>query len=205
MPGRIRATRYGKAINREFEVKGPGQDLQVLDDVMPVAELYDPTDVEHHLPRDEYLWAGSMYLAPAAGNYGRIYVFNGNLRAGGYDENYLTVVEALHVYSSGGGAYYCDIVSTTSGKTVGVVPMRCDARQFPMQAAPAAAWTSDNTSAVAPTSTAKIHIGLMNAWVPVGLVLPPGYGVQIHCATANQWFIVNAVGYDRTWDPAERF
>lgn len=200
MPGVIRQERFSRALSKSFDLKGSAPPLQVLDDVMPVVGLFDPTDVEHHFARDEVLFSCHVSAAAAgAGTYG-IITF-------GVQAGFIAVLEGLIINQSAAGRNFWFGVNDTrtpgGGGTGVAIPL--DMR-FEQVAVPQLVATYGTSATVTPTNPFALHTCAANVdnIFPVGVVIDEDDNFAVSNQTANEVLYVTMFGYVRRAEVSER-
>jgi len=185
-------TRFSDYVQRTFGIKGSTPQGAVIEDVMPVIGLVDPTDVEHHWTRNEVLWTTSQYIGGGgAGAWGRLQIVT--------SPGYITVIEAMQVYAdSGACSYIADLTLGVLGGVPNVAFQRADARGSLIPSSPGAQGYVSTPAAPAGGILWRCVVGnLTSVLVPLGCVLNEGARFTVGCLTPNFPLCVNVWGYDR--------
>lgn len=112
----VYSTRWANLLKKLFIGKGSGgQLLSVLDDIMPMVGLIDPSEVEHHYTREEQVFAGACQIAAAVGTFTAATLYN---KPG---SNRLVVIERVTV--SGATAACAAYGQINASNQAGNVPM----------------------------------------------------------------------------------
>lgn len=120
MPLEVWNPRWSRSLQRLFNSKSSAGPLSVLDDVMPVVQIADPTANENHYQRAEVPFAISGSCAAAAGTYGKVVV---DTRPG-----YLTVLETIHIGGNAAAMSILAYIGTLSGAACTLQPVSLDLR-----------------------------------------------------------------------------
>jgi hypothetical protein len=184
--------------------------LTVLDDVMPVVVLTDPSSPEATRARGEDFFSCFGSSAALAGNASGLQLLN---PAG---SGYLVVVQGLLVQSAVAGAYAVFLGPSIVG---GVSTFGTDGRDknpgavvngwkepvplFDLTAQAAqVAFAAGNAGAVADGAQILAANTIVQA-LHQPFIVPPGLSLWCQCNVLNQAVTVNAWGYSRLADPAE--
>lgn len=199
MPGVIQQFRWSRLLAKAFDLKGAAPPLQVLDDVMPVAQLYDPTDVEHHFARDEMLF--SVVCTQAAGGAG-IY----SCATIGCQTGYIVVIEGINLLSPATSRdYYLGLNDSRTATLTTPTAVALDQRfeQIVASGVTAGQGTYPSGTPTNPFAYARLPANTNN-WIPVGVVLDDDDTFMVSAFTANEPLICTIFGYVRRAELSER-
>lgn len=183
MPALDRLTRFRAWLDKVFDLKGPSTQLQVLDDVMPVVELLEPSDPEWARLREEDWCIGQTNVSSTAVNTGKHFFTND---AG---SNVLAVLDRV-VLSLAGATDLVRLYLTNPinfpAPPAGNGAFKADLRVAPVVAAVGLQPSVARVTAVADAVGAPGQLaGLLSVAAGVvqlplnGLVIPPGQGFVI--------------------------
>lgn len=195
MSSAITIGRWGDFLTRQFGIRGGSPQESLIPDVMPVAPLYDPTDVEHHWTRGEVLW--SRGVSAAAGGAGTFATLEAKAGPGT-----LTVVEACFVSSSVAVQFQWN-VQTRALTGASSPAYRLDAR------AETTAPPTVQIYAGVPGAAVTLQAGAVRiaaggfGVIPIGVVIDNDDTFAIGVDTANVAVVFTLYGYDRLIDASE--
>lgn len=113
MPALVWKPRWRHLLSTLFTgASGRGSlDLQVLDDIMPVAPLYDATDTRNAWDRGEVLWAFGANVAASVGNSAFVTAWNPT-------PGWLTIIEQLVVVTNTAATFFkLEVLANGTGGT----------------------------------------------------------------------------------------
>lgn len=205
MPLQIFTPRWRDLLNRIFVSKRQSaSELSVLDDVFPVASLYDETQGEFHLARGEVAWQGSAVTAAGAGVYSKVGIWNPP------GSGHLVIIESAKSVTSAASLVYGFLAPQAISAGGAWYPIRADTRSIYQGAvnaiaAPAAQGASYVDGALS-TGVLVAQAGAANTPTKLltqDLILKPGWLFFVQSVTLNLDLRVSFSGYDRPAEPVD--
>jgi hypothetical protein len=196
----VQVPRWKEFLSKVFAARGGrGGALAVLDDVLPVAAIYDPSALEFHFPRGERVWAIGQQSLSGAGVGPTVRLIN---PAGSQN---LVCVESISV--SGTSAAMIVAVGVGAAGAIGATTVgNTDTRGAIAQAIPTADY-----NAIAPLVLPQyIAHSLPIACNPTDMlgsdavvILAPGWELKLTGSALLGSFYSTVVGYTRPMDLSE--
>jgi hypothetical protein len=202
--------RWRELLTKTFVGRGSRGQLQVLDDIMPVMPVIDPSESESHYPRGEQLWGWTNATPAVAGQYPTLMIGNDSTAAG---SPRLVVVESLRMINTTAASVLC-----IAGKGANTATLHDATNLDGRWNAPGAA-VPTKVAGVATNCYSTVTnllpvVNFLSAQVPanstfelfnmpIACILTPGEAFIAQLQTFNIACYFQVSGYVRQLDPSE--
>lgn len=210
MTTEVHDPRWRELLAKLFVSRGSrGGELVVLDDILPVAPLFDAAEGEYHRNRGEKMWSYFNLIASGAGTFatgkfqnpadsGKLVVIEHAEVS--YASALMAIVGLVQPITTPPGAAIAWVMDTRQFATGALYPNILDAPVIDQT--PLAGGLSYPAAVGAALPVGSARTALFGAEIDV--ILKPGTEFLISSATAGaNSFYINIMGYTRAVDPAE--